>query len=228
MYLVLLTALPLELVGVASADPAFGRALEFVLPFTGAVAIFGLEFTIRVGRRPQTVESDAEGVRFSRAGTPAWTTSGSRTRDIRVRTRGRAAARWVGFRFRSTSSSRYVPIALPEFLSVARRVAGTIACYAPSVRIAGNVEWLDWYRRWVGDGDESVLAPGRGPAFFRCVGAAATSAGLLLSASGFLTGVVPRGGYGALLVAAYLLLGLAQVGWNEWAARREPARSVGR
>ncbi len=231
MYLFLLAVLPLEVAGVVGADSGFGRALLVVLPFSWAIAVFGVEFTTHAGRQPQTVVLDAEAVRFSGGGAPPWTVPWSRVREVHARIGGRGhGPEWVTFRIRSARSSRLIRLTLPEDGPVAERIAGTMARRGPSLRITGNAEGLRWGTELAGEGDETVRLAGPGPRFFRSVAIVGPAAGLGLLSAGFLTGVVSRGTSGVLATASYLLLGLAQVGFNERMARtaprgpREPAR----
>ena len=67
-YLLLLNVAPLQVAGAFSVGGRFGVVIAGLLPLMYGISVFGVEFTIHIGRKPQVFEFSADGLQIEGPG----------------------------------------------------------------------------------------------------------------------------------------------------------------
>ena len=222
LYLLLLSVAPLQIAGAVSVGGRFGIVIVGLLPLMYAMSVFGVEFTIHIGRKPQVFEFSADGIQIEGPGALSrrfrW--QGLRAK-LRVGVR-RGAPTSVVFRFRSGTRFRILAIDLLRHREIAETIAGYITRYAHEAQPSGRIEALRWDPSVATDGSVSILAPSFGPLFFANLAVSGPAFGVYLTGSAFVLGLVTDRVLGLMMVGSYLVLGVAQLAY----CRREIRRGI--
>jgi len=220
LYLLLLSVAPLQIAGAVSVGGRFGIVIVGLLPLMYAMSVFGVEFTIHIGRKPQVFEFSADGIQIEGPGAMSrrlrW--QGFRAK-LRVGVR-RGAPTSVVFRFRSGTRFRILAIDLLRHREIAETIAGYITRYAPEAQPSGRIEALRWDPSVATDGSVSILAPSFGPLFFANLAVSGPAFGVYLTGSAFVLGLVTDRVLGLMMVGSYLVLGVAQLAYCRREIRR--------
>ena len=201
--------------------PGFGTGLVGVLAVCYGISIFGVEFTIRMGKKSHIFEFDSAGIRSEGGGLWPRAFLWRALSRVRLRTGGppRAPTSLV-FQFRAGFLLRILAIDLIDDQEIAERVAGFVARYASSVPRVGRLEAVRWDPSLATDGNISITSPGFEPLFYGAMALAGPSVNFLLTSQLLLIGVLRTPAIGVGTVAAYVVLGLTQIAYCWRSARR--------
>src|SRR5207245_3189208 len=190
VYLLILGVAPLGIAGAISIGGRFGIGILALLPFMYGLSAFGVEFTIRMGRKPQEFEFNANGIHVAGPGT---VDQRFRWQGLRVKLRvggRRGSLTVIVFRFRSGGRLRMLAIDLLRYRDVAEKIAGFVARYAPDARQSGRVDVVRWDPSLASDGSVCIIAPGFEPLFFANLAVVGPAFGVYLTGSAFFVGLV--------------------------------------
>jgi len=225
VYLLLAGVAPVGVSGALYVGPGFGTALVGILAFCYGMSIFGVEFTIRMGKQTQIFEFDAAGIQSRGGGLVPRVLLWRDLSRVRLRTGGPPGAPTsLVFVFRAGLLLRILVVDLINHRDIAERVAGFVARYASNVRRVGRLEAVRWDPSLATDGDISTTSPEFEPLFYSAMAVAGPSVNVLLTGQLLLIGVLRAPVIGVGTVAAYVVLGLTQITYCWREVRRISAR----
>jgi len=219
VYLLILGVAPLGIAGAVSIGGRFGIGILALLPFMYGLSVFGVEFTIRTGRKPQEFEFNADGIHISGPG-PMDRRFRWQSFRVKLQVGGRRGApTLVVFRFRSGMHLAMLAIDLLRYRDMAERIAGFVARHAPEARRSGRVDVVRWDPSLATDGSMSIIAPGFDPLFYAALGVFGPAFGVYMTASVILIGLVADRVLGLSMAGSYVALGVAQLAYCRRAIR---------
>ncbi len=213
MYLLTADIAPLTVAGALYFGGGFGLALLGAVTMSYAIAVLGVEVTIGMEKKPQFFEFDSHGIRAGLGDLVPRFFPWAGVSSVRVRTGGRRRNPTVAmFLFRSRLQMCAVGVDLLHHRDVGEKIAAAVARSAPQVRRRGSVDVFSWDAAMEIDGEIAMRSPSMEPIAFALVALLGTGFGAWLTFSGFLIGIALDPWLFSWMAAAYIILGMLQVG----------------